>query len=482
MMLNGIMPFSIMRFLDRTEEMRRLERLVTRPEGGLAVVYGRRRIGKTRLLLEWVRRHGGLYSVADTSAAEVQRRYFAGVVEERLPGFADVEYRDWSSLLVRLAREARGAGWCGPVVFDELPYLVLATPELPSVLQRWVDHEAREAALVVAVAGSSQRMMQGLVLSGDAPLYGRAVEVLDLHPLDATYLRQALGPGRPREMVERWAAWGGIPRYWELAANELGPTVARLDRLVLDPLGPLHREPDRLLLEEVPSALEVRPVLDAIGSGAHRVSEIAGRLGRPATSLSRPLERLVGMGLVRREVPFGEPERKGKRSLYRIDDPFFRLWFRVVAPHRGLLASGTQRARAQLLDKHWTALVSAAWEDLCRNRLQHLSARSPLGRHGRWGPASRWWSGAEPEWDVVSESLDGRRLLLAEARWSSRPLGGRSLERDLIDVSRKPAPALGERWMGHTIVRALFVPERAGGGQTARDRPIVVTARDLLAR
>jgi hypothetical protein len=74
----------------------------------------------------------------------------------------------------------------------------------------------------------------------------------------------------------------------------------------------------------VPAAVEVRPVLDAIGAGAHRVSEIAARVGRPATSIARPLDRLVGMGLASREVPFGESEKKTRRSLYKISDPLFR--------------------------------------------------------------------------------------------------------------------------------------------------------------
>lgn len=454
----GIMLIGIMKFLDRTEEMRRLERLVAAPAGGLAVVYGRRRIGKTRLLLEWVRRHGGLYTVADTSAAEVQRRYFATAVAGRLHGFGDVEYPDWRTLLARLAREAREARWRGPLVLDELPYLALSSPELPSVLQRWVDHEARGARLIVAVAGSSQRMMQGLVLSGDAPLYGRAGEVLDLGPLQPRHLREALGPATPAEMVERYAAWGGVPRYWELAAEERGSTRARLVRLALDPLGPLHREPDRLLIEEVPSAMEVRPALDAIGSGAHRVSEIAARLGRPATSLARPLERLVGMGLVRREVPFGDPERKSKRSLYRIDDPFFRLWFRVVAPHRGILASGSAHARARLLERHFDALVAAAWEDLCRRQLPHVGPRSPLGRLGPWEPGRRWWAGAAPEWDVVTESLDGKRLLLGEAKWSAKPLGTKALRRALAALAAKPAPVLARRPSDATPIRHCSCP------------------------
>ena len=141
-------------FLNRHDELARLRRAAGSAEGGLVVVYGRRRIGKTRLLLEWSREAGGLYTVADQSASDIQRRYFAEAVATRLPGFADVEYRDWAGLLARLARDAAVVGWRGPVIFDELPYLVAAAPELPSVLQRWLDHEAKQARLLVAVAGS----------------------------------------------------------------------------------------------------------------------------------------------------------------------------------------------------------------------------------------------------------------------------------------------------------------------------------------
>ena len=102
-----------MRFLNREHELERLDALVARGRG-FAVVYGRRRIGKTRLLVEWVRRHGGVYTVADQSAAEVQRRYLAEAIAVRLPGFADVAYRDWRSLLTP-ERRALICCTCSPV-------------------------------------------------------------------------------------------------------------------------------------------------------------------------------------------------------------------------------------------------------------------------------------------------------------------------------------------------------------------------------
>jgi len=216
-------------------------------------------------------------------------------------------------------------------VIDELPYLVASSPDLPATLQRFVDHDARRARLVLALAGSSQRMMQGMVLDASAPLFGRATEAFEVKPLSPGWLAEAHGLRRHVDIVRAWSLWGGMPRYWELAE----PFADRRDavhELVLDPAGVLHEEPSRLLTEETPTAVALRPMLDAIGSGAHKLGEIAGRIGSPATSLGRAMTRLAELGLVIRQTPFGEPERSTKRALYRLGDPFLRLWFSLVAP------------------------------------------------------------------------------------------------------------------------------------------------------
>jgi hypothetical protein len=468
-----------MKFIGRQDEFGRLRRLSQGRDGGLAVVYGRRRVGKTRLLVEWVHAERGLYTVADQSASAVQRRYFAEAAASVFPGFADVDYPDWRSLLSRFAREATQARWRGPLVLDELPYLVLAAPELPSVLQQWIDHEARAARIAVAVAGSSQRMIQGLALSAEAPLYGRAREVLALAPLPPRCLGD-LDIGTLTARIDFFAAWGGIPRYWELAVESGGDVESSIVDLVLDPLGPLHREPDRLLIEELPPAMELRPLLDAIAAGAHRVSEIGGRMGRPATSLARPLQRLQELGLVRRETPFGEDEERSKRSLYKLDDPFFRLWFEVVAPRRGQLVSATSRERRAILRQHWNALASTTWEELCRMGLPGLQTRSPLAEHGPWLAGQRWWQAHASEWDIVSRSSTSRALLIGEARWSRKAFGVRELECLAHEVARRPPPALPPSARDRRLLRALFVPEVVREAPSATNGVLIVTAGDLL--
>ena len=468
-----------MDFLNREAELQRLDRAL-RP-GALVAIWGRRRVGKSRLLTEWCRRRDGLYTVADQSDPPVQRRYMAAAVAQRFAGFADVEYPDWRAFFERLAAEAARTQWPGPFVIDELPYLIAADRALAATLQNWVDGAGWRPCLVVS--GSSQQMMHGAVLDASAPLYGRAAEAFAVRPLPPGHVGEAFGlppAAHPRHLVSLYALWGGMPRYWELAAPLTGTPTAEpgwlagaVDDLVLDPAGPLHDEADRLLALEIPPAAALRPLLDAIGAGAHRVSEIAGRLGRPASSLSRPLATLAAMQLVRRETPFGSPPRGGKRALYRIDDPFLRLWFRVVAPNRAMLAASPPETRFAYWRSAWPALASAAWEALCRRAVPLLHrGDSALGRLGPWGPAQRYWRGNAPELDVVAQSVDGRRLLVGEAKWTERP-GARHR------AARAALPQLPSA-DGREIVYALFVPEAAAEKDEASGTHLV-SARSVMA-
>jgi AAA+ ATPase superfamily predicted ATPase len=449
-------------FVNRTAELARLDGLLEPAEGGLGILWGRRRIGKTRLLLEWCRKRQGLYTVADLSAPAIHRRYLAEAVATVLKGFDQVVYPDWRALLNRLAQDSLAQGWRGPLVFDELPYWISASPELPSVLQRWLDHEAKTARLVVVLAGSSQRMLQGLALDATSPLYGRARAAWALGPLEAGHIVRTLHLPNAPAGVMAYALWGGVPRYWELAEPFGHNLEAALDACVLDPAGPLHDEPDRLLLDELPSANALRPLLDAIGLGAHKLTVIAARIGRPPTALSRSLVRLQELGLVQRQVPFGESERSGKRALYQMADPFFRAWFRLVAPHRGFLAVARAEQRRALWKQHEPGLVSETWEELCRMAATRLPLASAANTLPVWLPAQRFWHGNGPEWDIVARSADGRQQLLGEAKWHR----GRDVKKTvraavaaLLAKGRPPVREIADA----DVVRVVLVPDATPG-------------------
>jgi AAA+ ATPase superfamily predicted ATPase len=446
-----------MKFINRKKELSRLNHLIRLPGANTAVIWGRRRVGKSRLLLEWARKYKGVYYTADESTASIQRKYFATAIQQVLPGFSELEYPDWATLFSRLAREAIQAKWRGPIVIDELPYLITVSPELPSILQRFIDIEAKKAKLIIALCGSSQRMMQGAILDHDAPLYGRAQEIIKLSPISIGYMGEALKLKSPRAIVESYAIWGGIPRYWELVEKSRGSFVEKIERIVLDPMGVLHEEPSRLLLEE--SAVNLRPILDAIGFGAHRLSEVATRMGQPATSLMRPIQRLVELDLIQRELPYGTDENNSKRSLYSIKDPFLRFWFNVVASRRSLFSQVTTPIRIEWLKQALPHLFSIAWEELCRFAVPFLSMK--LGQEF-YEQASRFWHGQGAEWDILAKSEKSKTLLIGEAKWLSKSPSTKFVHKAIEELKNKGIPPV-PRHSNEKIQYVLFIPEKPRG-------------------
>ena len=296
-----------MQFLNRAAELDRLDAVLLRRPGSFAAIWGRRRVGKSRLLLEWSARHDGLYTVADLSAAPVQRRYLAEAVAQRFPDFASVEYPDWRSFLDRLRAEAVASS-TGRGRSSSTNFRTCSPRTRPSPASSRTGSTALRPRPSLVVSGSSWRMMHGALLGAGAPLYGRAVEAFAVQPLRPGHAERCLPGCQSARAGVALRALGRHAAVLGTRAERFGTDLeAAVDALVLDPAGPLHDEPDRLLREETPSASSLRPLLDVIGAGSHRISEIAGRLGKPASSLSGPLATLCEMRLLHREIPFGSP-------------------------------------------------------------------------------------------------------------------------------------------------------------------------------
>lgn len=201
-----------MNFVDRIEETARLRDALSREKSSLVVVYGRRRLGKSTLIKR-VLSNSDVYFLADRSEGQHQRTLLAKVVAQVFPDFDKLTYPDWESLFraVNYRTDKRFT-----LCLDEFPYLVEQSPELPSVLQKFVDEKQLKYNLVLC--GSSQNMMYGLFLDSTAPLYGRADEIMRLMPIRLPYIQEALNLDAVGA-VEEYAVWGGVPRYWELREN-----------------------------------------------------------------------------------------------------------------------------------------------------------------------------------------------------------------------------------------------------------------------
>jgi uncharacterized protein len=403
-------------FLNRTAELRQIGKAIAAKEPHLIVIYGRRRCGKSRFLNQL---SGGrlIYHLADLSEPALQRVNLANDINRYLPGFADVIFPTWESLFAAFfSRHAKNSnGIPATLILDELPHLVQLDSSLPSILQKLFDTGAFTAHVVLC--GSSQRMMQGLVLDAAAPLYGRASEIVKIRPLAPGWIRTALNV-KGVEAVKAYAVWGGVPRYWEAARSY--PSVRKATaELIFNRDGLFHLEPHRLLMDDMRSDVQPHSLLSVIAGGCHRLSEIAGRLGKQAVSLSNPLGFLTELGYLKRDVPFGESLKSTKRTLYRLNDPFLLFWYRYVYPSLSLL----EQDAVEPVLKHWDETfgyhLGEIWEELARLSVPHLKIGGI-----QWKEAYRWWGkdvdGTPKEIDVVAESMDGKKVLIGEAKWGQR--------------------------------------------------------------
>ena len=420
-------------FLDRIEERERIVSLLDSAKGAFCCLYGRRRCGKTRLLGECLKNHGSVLNyVADKSDRSAQIARFLNEAQAIHPAFRSLSSPDWGAVLdLWMVLSPKGS----VLVFDEFPYLVEQDAALPSILQRIVD-KLPETGKKIVICGSSQRMMQGFVLKASEPLYGRAREILPIAPLKFGWMKEAFPQLSPWERLKSYGVWGGVPRYWEIQDEE--PDLwAAVRRNVCSPLGVLRNEPQFLLLDDVGDIAQASAVLSFIGAGAHRASEIAARMARPVTDLSRPFQRLTELGIVAKDAPFGA-EANCKRSFYRVRDPFLDFWYTFVQPNWSRPDFLERECDRLSFDGQFMTYLGGVWERLVR---ETLSEKPLPGDAMRFVKCARWWGAGldrKPmELDVVAESPDGKTLLVGEAKLSlSRIEAGHAI-RELEAKARK---------------------------------------------
>lgn len=415
-----------MKFVDRTDETVRLKDALTRENASLVVVYGRRRLGKSTLIKK-VLSDSDVYFLADRSEGQHQRALLAKVVAQIFPDFDKLTYPDWESMFRAINyRTDKHFTLC----LDEFPYLVEQSPEIPSVLQKLVDEKLLMYNLVLC--GSSQNMMYGLFFDSTAPLYGRADVIMKLSPIRLPYIKEALNLNA-MDSIEEYAVWGGVPRYWELRENRSSLDDA-IWHNVLSVNGTLYEEPMKLFQDDVKDIVKTSTIMSYIGTGAHRLSEIAARCNEPATNLSRPLKKLIDLGFLEKDVPFGIDEKNAKKSIYKIADPFMAFYYRYVVPNRSFIELGRRLPIEQALSAHFSEYVSMQWEKLCRDAVTGNLVNGIV-----YGKAKRWWGTVlnenkkpeQVEFDVMAESLDKKFLLVGECKWTTQE-NGRRLTAELL--------------------------------------------------
>jgi hypothetical protein len=412
------------RLVDRAGELARLDGCWARTLGGqpqLALVWGRRRVGKTFLLSHFVQGKRAVFFGATQQAQAIELRRLHEAVQRDLGApaadLAGGGFASWEAALRFFAALADAEPLV--VVLDEVPYLARSTPGFASVVQVVWDHLRPGTRLMLVLTGSAVGVIEEM-LGARAALRGRPTLALRLDPLDPVAARAFLPRLAPSAFLEAYAACGGYPLHL-LQWDQQTSAARNLLRLAATPGGLLLEDAAGILREELPESGGYPRILAAIGRGRTRYSEIASDADQ---RIEHALDVLVRAGFVRRSLPVGAP--KGARADYEVGDTYLAFWFGVLYASIPDLEAGQGTSVLRRVEPLWQRHLGAVFEDAARRHARRLVERGALPDDLVVG---RWWATTGEPCEVDVLGLRGSRTqLLGEARWQQRPLDGRDLE------------------------------------------------------
>ncbi|NJE04589.1 ATP-binding protein [Thermococcus sp. M36] len=384
------------RFVNREVELRTIKEKLMSGKFELIVIYGRRRVGKTRLVLEAVKDFPHVYYLAVEGD---NLRHFRETAERVFP---EVRYarEDWEGLLHALKGKI--------IIIDEFPNLIKEDPKVLSLFQRAVDLDLSGSKTKLILLGSSVSMMTEKVLSYKSPLYGRRTGSMKLKPMEFFTLREFFPRASLEELVEIYALTDGIPFYitqvelpfWEWLENEL-----------LNPASFFREEVDFLLRYEFTEIRTYKRILEAIALGKTTPKEIKDFTGMKHSDITPYLRNLIETGLIVREVPVTE-KSTSKRGRYYVADNFLAFWFRFVYPNLSRIEEGTFEVSE--IKEDYPHYLGWVFEKVARQFLVGLNRRGELPF--KFTKIGRWWHKNE-EIDLVALNEQEKKALFIEVKW-----------------------------------------------------------------
>ena len=415
-------------FVDRELEMETLQNEYERDGSALVVLYGRRRVGKTTLISEFIKDKKALFFLASEESEAQNRNAF----KEKVADFIDsdllrsAEIKSWDVLFKSIMDTPFDSK--PVIVLDEFQYLGKANPAFPSIFQRIWEEILKDRSVMVILCGSLISMMESQTLAYGSPLYGRRTAQIRLKQIPFGYYHEFFPNKSRRELIEMYAVTGGVPKYIELF-SESKDIYSAIQKCVLNRSGYLYDEPHFLLQQEVSEVGSYFSIIKAIAAGNSKLSAISSILEIKSTSLTKYLKTLIDLDILEREVPITEenPE-KSKKGLYKIKDNYLRFWFAFVYPNMSFIESGHSRIvmnkiRNSLVKNH----IAFVYEDVCKERMWDLNGE------GAWPfnftKIGRYWD-SKDEIDIVALDPEGKNLILGECKYWTEPVG-MSVLRDL---------------------------------------------------
>jgi AAA+ ATPase superfamily predicted ATPase len=439
-----------MSFFGRRRELALLERACAGEASGFIPVYGRRRVGKSELIVHFMEKKKGLYFVGKRAPIDAQMGEFLDAAAAALgdPLLARARVNGWRDALSLIVGRWKGKGKF-ILALDEFQWMAEASPELPSVLQELWDRDwSRSGKVLLILCGSYLGFMEREVLGKKSPLFGRRTAQILLQPfnhLEAAAFHSGISP---IDHARIYAICGGIPMYlrWFDRNRSVEQNICQQ---ILDDMAPLAREPEFLLREELRDLIPYHAVLMALAQGKTNPAHLARMLGMDARALNYHLSTLCELGYLQRRYPVTGARPAVRDVRYALDDPLLRFWFRFVFPHQSILRSlGPERGFAHVIKPELDAYLGRCFERLCREAMPMIYAAENVTASFSVG---EFWN-KQAQIDVVGYREDDRTDL-GECKWGKAG----SLDALVADLMNKAQFFPNTRQA--TIQRRLFLRE-----------------------
>ncbi|MCL2672653.1 MAG: ATP-binding protein [Clostridiales bacterium] len=405
-------------FIGRKKELDTLNKQYERNAFTFIPIYGRRRIGKTQLIEEFIRDKRAIFFTGvnkehyKNQIARLSRAIFDGA--DTAPVFDSFDSA--METVYRMAQREKLV-----FVIDEFPYLAGANASVVSVLQQFIDLKFLKTNMMLILAGSSLSFMENRVLGAQSPLYGRRTGQIKLLPLDFQTAHAFVPKLSPFDQAVLYGASGGIPKYLSLFDDDLS-LDENLATQFFDKDEYLFEEPGNLLKQEYTDPSLYQAIITAIASGASQMRDIQGKTGEESCTVATYIKSLLDTGIVKKEVPVMD-KPGSRKTLYRLEDGMFRFWYRFVYPNVSLVALNKgdivyNRIKPQISD-----FMGEVFEKLCMEYMWSEYGNMPFAFQN----IGRWWGNnpdlkAQAEIDFIAYRDEGEQAIFGECKWRNEPL------------------------------------------------------------
>lgn len=409
-------------FVGRTFELERLNQLYQQKGFQMPVIYGRRRVGKTRLIQQFCSDKQSIIYMAieqnDKAALKQFSETILAAISPSTPYFSSFD--SWENAFRFVADQAREKRLI--LAIDEFPYLAGGNASLPSILQKMIDTELKDTQLFLILCGSSMSFMEAQVLDYKSPLYGRRTAQYKLEPLDYLDACEFFKGWPDPEKLMGYGAAGGVPLYLEKMQQSGNLREAVIDQF-LSTDGLLYEEPLNLMKQEMREPALYNSIIQAVATGSSRQSQIASQVSEDANKIAKYLKALLDLRILKKEQPYLVKDTS--KSIYRIDDQMFRFWYRFIPSCLSLISMRqSQAAWDHFIEPQLSAYMGSVFEDIGLQYLLRENAKQALP--DLYPSFGRWWGNnpvkkQQDEIDIMAVSADS--MLFAECKWRNEPMG-----------------------------------------------------------